>query len=165
MQLLELTPLKHPFVAGMHEDHLRTLAGLATGIHFPEGNVIFREGDPANWFYLIERGKLAVEAAVRGRGTIVVQTIESGEVLGWSWLFEPFTWHFSARATMATDALLLDAKRLREECEKEPRLGYELTRRVAQVLMRRLQATQSRLSDVCGARSVKTWKEAGHHDT
>src|SRR4029078_7145063 len=109
--------------AGMDEEDLREIAPLATAIHFPANYVIFHEGDPADAFFLIVDGKVAVESHARARGTIVVQTVESGGALGWSWLFEPFTWHFDARTVRPTDAIMLEAKDLRALCDHNSHLG------------------------------------------
>jgi CRP-like cAMP-binding protein len=71
-------------------------------------------------------------------------------VLGWSWLFPPYRWHFDARALELTRAIALDGKCLREKCEEDHDLGYELVKRVAQIIMERLQATRLQLLDVYG---------------
>jgi CRP-like cAMP-binding protein len=158
MTTIDSTSLSHPFLAGMDEKDLRQIAPLATAIHFPANHVIFHEGDPADAFFLIVDGKVAVESHARARGAIVVQTVESGGALGWSWLFEPFTWHFDARAVRPTDAIMVDAKGLRALCDQNPHLGYALTRRVAHLVIQRLHETQIRLCDTFAARSLETWE-------
>jgi CRP-like cAMP-binding protein len=113
--------------------------------HFQPGELIFREGDMANRFYLIESGRVAIEAQAQGK-PVKVQSIGAGEVLGWSWLFPPFLWHFDARAEEETDALFFYATPLREHCEVDHALGYELMRRVAQIVIGRLHATRVKLA-------------------
>ena len=75
----------------------------------------------------------------------MIQTIGAGEALGWSWLFEPFTWHFDTLADEPTRALFFHAAQLREQCEEDPKLGYELMKRVSRVVIHRLQATRLKL--------------------
>jgi CRP-like cAMP-binding protein len=164
MKRLDSPLLDHPFFAGMSKRFLREIEPFATAIHFPEGEFVFREGDRANCFFLIVDGKIALQSEARGRGTIVIETIESGQALGWSWLFEPFTWHFDARTVRPTDALMLDATRLRALCEKHPRLGYEVTKRIAELVIHRLHETQLRLGDVYSARSLETWQVHREHE-
>ena len=113
--------------------------------HFPAGELIFREGDPANRFYLIQNGKIALESHARNQRNTLIETIGAGDVLGWSWLFPPYYWHFSARAIEATDVIFIYATPLREECESDHELGYELVKRMAEVMMRRLQAARKQL--------------------
>ncbi len=114
---------------------------------FERGELLLREGDPANRFYLILRGKVLVESHASDRGDTPIQTVEGGDVLGWSWLFPPYYWHFSARAVESTEAVFLHGTPLRDECEADHDLGYELVKRMAEVMMKRLQATRRQLLD------------------
>lgn len=137
--------VNHAFFAGMSDEHLRVLGELSMPVRFAANELIFHEGDPANRFYLIERGRVALEAHVAERGNIVVEIINAGDVLGWSWLFPPYVWHFDARALDATVALFFYATALREKCEEDPVFGYQLMQRTSMVLLNRLQATRRRL--------------------
>jgi CRP-like cAMP-binding protein len=114
-------------------------------VRFEQDEVIFREGDPANRLYLIERGKVSLEAHVKNGPGVRVQTIGPGEVLGWSWLFPPYYWQFDARAVEPMEAIFFYGTRLREECEVDHELGYELITRMAAIAIRRLQATRKEL--------------------
>lgn len=91
---------------------------------------------------------------VPGSGPVTVQTVGGGEVAGFSWLLEPHRWTFDGRAVGSVSAIGLDGTRLREACERDPRLGYELTRRFARVATRRLRATRVRL--VSGGATAST---------
>lgn len=142
---LEALVSTHPFLQGLTFRQLSILSAHAMRSHFAAGQVIFREGDPANRFYLILTGQVALESCTRERGRILIQTLGPGDVLGWSWMFPPFTWHFDARALEPTEAVFFYGTRLREQCEEDRDLGYELIRRAAQVLIERLQATRKKL--------------------
>lgn len=135
---------EHPFMRGISPDQVAMLADCAMRSSFAAGDQIFREGDPANRFYLITRGTVSLESARNG-GTTHVQDIGAGDVLGWSWLFPPYVWHFSARATENSEAIFLYGTRIRELCEEDPSLGYELMRRTASVLINRLMAARAEL--------------------
>lgn len=138
----------HPFLKGLTPHHCRLLADCAMVTRFQPGEVIFREGDPANRFYLILSGKIAIESYVREKGNQLIQTIGAGDVLGWSWLFPPYYWHFDARALEVTAAVFFYGTPLRTECEADHDLGYELMRRMAEVMLQRLQATRRQLLDL-----------------
>jgi CRP-like cAMP-binding protein len=114
------------------------------------GAVIFREGDPANRFYLIEQGHVAVEATEKDGRRVPVQVIGPGDVLGWSWLFPPYTWHFDARAVEPISAIFFYGSRLREQGEEDHDFGFEMMKRMAQVILERLQATRRELSALRG---------------
>jgi CRP-like cAMP-binding protein len=136
---------KHPFLKELSPHQYRMLADCAMRTQFSAGEVIFQQGDPANRFYLIQRGKVAVEAWLKERGTVTIETLVGGDVLGWSWLFPPYYWQFGARALEETDAIFIYGTPLREECESDHELGYELMKRVSAVMLERLQATRRQL--------------------
>jgi CRP/FNR family cyclic AMP-dependent transcriptional regulator len=143
---------EHPFFKGLEERHLATLVGCAANVVFEDGEHIFREGQTAEQFFVVRRGTVAVEIVAPECGAITIETVGEGEVLGWSWLFPPYRWHFSARAVGLVRALALDGVCLRGKCEKDAALGYKLMERFAQVVVQRLEATQLQLMDVYGSR-------------
>lgn len=128
-----------------------TLAEHATATDFIVDQVIFREGDLANRCYLILYGCVALEASVPDGATRVIDRLGPGEVLGWSWMFPPFRWHFSARALTPTKAIFVYGSRLLGCCEGDPVLGYELAKRMAAVAIGRLQSAQSQLAGTAAA--------------
>lgn len=135
----------HPFFSGMEPEHVAVIVHGAIEKKFREDEVLFRVGTPASQFYLIESGQIALEAHEPGSGIVLVQTLGRGEVLGWSWLFPPFAWHFQARATEPTTAIVLGGGHLLSVAERDPAFGYALMKRVVQVVIQRLQATRAKL--------------------
>ena len=139
-----------PFLRGLSPAHLAELAACATVVSFPAGQRIFREGDPATSFFILRRGRVALQLDVPGRGLTTIQTVGEGDVLGWSWLFPPYRWQFDATAVDLTRAVALDAECLRRTMEADHELGYHLMRRFAQTISDRLQATRLQMLDVYG---------------
>jgi CRP-like cAMP-binding protein len=129
------------------------LLGCASNVRFDAGQFILREGEDANYFYLIRHGKVALEIFAGHRGPITVETLEDGDIVGWSWLFPPYRWRFDARAVEITRAIALDGKCLRTKSEQDHDLGYELLKRFARIVEERLQATRLQLLDVYEVRS------------
>ncbi len=136
---------KFAFFDGMQPAHLAVLSEGAKAVQFKAGDELFRETDPAGQFYLIESGKIALEAHEPANRTTLVQTLGAGDVLGWSWLFPPFIWHFQARAIEPTTMIALNGAHLLVSAERDHDFGYELMKRVAQVVIHRLQATRKQL--------------------
>lgn len=153
MQTLEPILAAHPFFQNLDPRHLRLIVSCASNVRFEAGQFIFREGEAANHFYLLRHGTVQLEIFVPERGPLVIQTLGEGEVLGWSWLFPPYRWHFDARAVTLVRAIALDGQCLRTKCEEDHDLGYELVKRFAHVIMQRLQATRLQLLDVYGVHS------------
>jgi CRP/FNR family cyclic AMP-dependent transcriptional regulator len=138
----------HPFLKGLGRQHLAILAERAMAVEFKKGELIFREGDPANRFYLIRQGRVELETEIKDRGRMLIQTIGPGDVLGWSWLFPPYYWHFDARAVSPVKAIFFYGTLLRQRCEEDHHLGYELMKRVAEVVIKRLQAARKYLIEI-----------------
>jgi CRP/FNR family cyclic AMP-dependent transcriptional regulator len=132
----------HPFLKGFKAEYLELLAANALPAHFQAGEVIFREGEMANRFYLITKGAVVLETYSKDGGSALVEKIGAGDVLGWSWLFPPYYWRMDARAVEASNAIFFYGTRLRHEAEQNHDLGYELMRRVAAVAIQRLQAAR-----------------------
>jgi CRP-like cAMP-binding protein len=139
-----------PVFADLGARELETVAGCGRNVRFDAGQQLFREGDAADVFYVVRHGSVAVETFVPARGPMMIETIEAGEVIGWSWLFPPYRWHFDARALTQVRATSFDGACLRGKCDADPALGYTLMSRFAQVLIERLQWTRLRLLDLYG---------------
>ena len=150
MRTLEDLITAAPTFAGLSEEHLSLIAGCAANEHFAAGAQLFREGTPADQFFLIREGAVALEVDALARGTIVIETLHQNDVVGWSWLFEPYRWQFDARASGPTRVVAFDGACLRGKCEADHELGYQLMRRFAASLIERLQATRLQLLDVYG---------------
>ncbi len=150
MQDLTKQVAGHPFLKGLEPEHVELLNAGARIARFPAGTIIAREGDEGERFYLLLSGEVAVEALIPGKGQVGFQTVGAGEALGWSWLFPPYRWHFTARAAKDVEALEWDTAALRSLSEQHPRFGYELSRRITHLLLRRLQATHSQLVEFYG---------------
>jgi CRP-like cAMP-binding protein len=148
IQAIEPYIAQHPFCAGLDLGAITTLAACATTAQFDAGQYLLAEGGEAHSFCLLLSGHVALETHAGARGRITIETIAAGEVLGWSWLFSPYRWSFSARAVEPVDAIVVDGTCLRTACDADPRLGYELMQRFARVIVERLQATRLQLLDV-----------------
>jgi CRP/FNR family transcriptional regulator, cyclic AMP receptor protein len=156
MEKEDLTEIlrQHPFLHELSDEHMKTLLGCASNVRFAEGSYLIREGQLANTFFLIRGGRVAVEVDVSGKGGLRIQTAGPGEVLGWSWLISPYRWHFSGVAVADTRAVALDGECLRRKCEADPVLGYELLKRLSQVMERRLEGTRLQLLDMFASTSA-----------
>lgn len=148
METLEVLLSKHNFFKDFKSSDLKLLAGCAANTRFDTGQYIFRTGEEAGAFYVIQRGLVALEIAAPGKGPITVATLGVGDILGWSWLIPPYFWHFDARALELTTAVALDGVCLRNKSNENHELGYELLKRFAYIMEKRLEATQLQLLDI-----------------
>lgn len=153
MEDLQRIVAEHLFFKGLQQEYLDLVAGCASNVRFDAGQKIFAEGTEANQFYLIRAGKVAIELKVPGQREIIIETLQEGDILGWSWLIPPYTWHFDARALELTRMIALDGKCLRTKCEQDHNFGYELLKRFSSIIVQRFEATRLQLLDVYGNRS------------
>lgn len=144
----------HPFLAGMNPKQLALLTDCAIPVHFRKGQTILREGEMANRFYLIESGKVILESGEVFGDPVIVDSIGAGDLLGWSWMFPPYVWHFTARAAEPTTAIFFYGTILREYCERDPSLGYELFKRMAPIMLKRLQSARTKMLSVHARRTT-----------
>jgi CRP/FNR family transcriptional regulator, cyclic AMP receptor protein len=152
METLERFIAEHPFFAGLDESFVNLMVGCASNLRFNKGVYIFREGDPADTFYLVREGKVAVEVLTPQSQPILIATLGEGEILGWSWILPPYQWKHNARTLTNMRAIALDGKCLRKKCEENHDLGYEVLKRFARIIEQRLESTRLQLLDVYSLR-------------
>jgi CRP/FNR family transcriptional regulator, cyclic AMP receptor protein len=145
-----------PFLVDLPARFVEELSQHATWSRWPAEHRLFQEGGVADRFWLIQSGTVALDVHVPGRGDVVVESLGPGQVLGWSWLFPPYEWHFGATVGEPTEAIELDGPAIRTLCDAQPELGYDLCRRFMHVLLDRLQATRVRLLDLYGSPLERT---------
>lgn len=139
---------KHPLFEGLPAGYIQLLASTARVEKFEPRELIVHEDEPAEKFYLITEGNVVIEIFANGRGPVMIQSVGVGEVLGWSWLVAPFRWHFDARATTATEAIVFDGQVVRSSFASHPDFGYIMLNRFVPIIVQRLQAMSLQLLDV-----------------
>ncbi len=157
MPTLEPIIAELPLFQGMQPGHIQLITGCAANVRFEAGEYVGREGQPANRFWVIRQGRVALGIHAPGRGAVTIQTIGEGDVAGWSWLVPPHQLRFDIHAVTATRALMFDGKCLRGKFAGDHELGYELMQRFSHVMLRRLEAMSLQLLDLYG-------NHAGEHD-
>jgi len=140
--LLEQQLRAHPLVRGLPAGDAAKLLAHAEAVEFERGTVIFSMGEPAETFFLVRTGVVALNVQTEGGASRKIEAIAEGTVLGWSWLFPPFEWQFDAVAETLVRGIAIDAGALRQEFETDPAFAYRLVSRIAEVMAKRLYATR-----------------------
>jgi CRP-like cAMP-binding protein len=138
---------QHPFVQGLTPEHCRTLAGLARRVRFERDVLIFPEGDQRHEFFLLLRGRVALEMMAQGKA-LRVHTLEGGDELGWSSVLSERGKFFQARALEPVEALAFDGLVLLEKCRSDNAFGYKIMHRLLGVVSERLQAARLQVLDM-----------------
>jgi CRP/FNR family transcriptional regulator, cyclic AMP receptor protein len=134
---------------GLAPEHLELIAGCAWNEHFKAGTMLLREGDPAERFYIVRHGVISLEIHAPA-GPLMISTFSDGEVVGWSWLFAPYRWQMDGRVIEECSVVTFDGACLRDKCEADHELGYQLMSRFAALVLDRLQTTRLQLLDLYG---------------
>ena len=150
MNTIEASLRDHPLFADLEDAMLRQVARCARTRHFDAGQYLFREGGPADAFFLVSQGLVALEAHAPGGVAILFSTLGTGEIVGASWLVPPYRWMFDARASTATHVISVDAACLRSQFETDHDLGYALMTRFLPAFVKRLHATRLQMFDLYG---------------
>lgn len=148
METLVMLLKEHPFFKDFPPPFISLLTECASNRVYKQGSFITRSGEEAREFYLIREGIVAIELDAGTDHPIVLQTLDNGDILGWSWLLPPYYWHFDTHVQKETHLYVLDGPCIRQKCEKNHSLGYELLKRFAYIMETRLEATRLQLLDI-----------------
>jgi CRP/FNR family transcriptional regulator, cyclic AMP receptor protein len=151
MENLERTLAEHPFFAGLDESFIKLACGCARNARFEAGQFVFHEAETADHFYLIREGRVALQVSAPGRGASTFLTLGRGEVFGVNWLVPPYRWVYDAKALELTRAIAMDASCLRNKCEADHDLGYDIMKRLMPILIDRLHTTRLQFLDLYGS--------------
>src|SRR5581483_10393027 len=86
-----------PILQGMSTGSLEILEECAKNASFEEGQLLFGPGQAADEFYILRSGEVGLVVPYE-HGSIEVQKLHKGEILGWSWMLPPYRWVLQARA-------------------------------------------------------------------
>ena len=150
MSTIAGTLANYPPLSQLDGAALEQLAKYATLDHFDTGERVLRTGNPADTLYVLVSGRIALEMPNPRGGSIVIETLWPGEVLGISWMLPPYRLTFDARCVERCRVIAIDARKVRASCDAEPALGYALYKQLSGVVRNRLQATRMQLLDLYG---------------
>lgn len=141
---------EHPFFKGMDKESYKLLSGCAKNERYDAGDYIVREGDPADQFYLLRSGAVALEFHVPGKDPLILETLHEGDIFGWSWIVPPYKWTYDIRTLELTRLVALEATCLRKKLNKDHSLGFDLYSRFIPIMAKRLASTRLQLVDMFG---------------
>lgn len=141
----------HAFTAGLTDSQVATLSEFAHEVSFQDNEVILVTGQQSKNFYLLLSGSACIEVGARSY-VVRVQILKPGDAFGWSALLDHHDTLFQVRARETSRALCLDGERLCAALHKDSDLAAELFRRTLKLVAGRVQATETRLGEMCGVK-------------
>ena len=146
---------RYPFFAGLSHDYLSKIAKISDAISVEEGHYFFHEDEDLDKFYLTLEGAVAIvielpekdvqhkvsEQFLRELKTkdVIVSTVGSGDIFGWSGLIPPYRATAGAKAVTDCSVVAVQIQELRDLLEEDCAFGLALTLKAAQIIRERLR--------------------------
>ena len=146
---------RYPFFGGLAIEQIQQLALVAEEIRVDNDHFFFKEGDELDKVYLVLEGAVALvfqlpdqeaKPSVAGQligdmqmKDMVVSTVGTGDVFGWSGLIPDHQATAGAKAVTPCTLIAFDCKKLLAIFEKDCHFGMLLTQKVAMVIRERLR--------------------------
>lgn len=142
---------KFPIFEGLTDDELERIAALCREEVYEAGATIFEEGGAADYLYIVEDGKVALEMELELRPyaspkQTTIEVATRGEAFGWSALVEPHTLTLSAKCMERAKVIVIRGSDLLDLFDSEPHTGHRVMRRVTQIVASRLKDTRQKLT-------------------
>jgi CRP-like cAMP-binding protein len=138
---------QHPFSRGLTAEHCATLAALGSRVSYARDELIFAEGDQRQEFFLLLKGRVALEMMAQGK-PLRVHTLEGGDELGWSSVLSGRGKFYQARALEPAETIRFDGQALLEQCRSDNSFGYKIMHRLVGVVSERLQSARLQVLDM-----------------
>ena len=140
---------------GMSKDFVKQIMDMAVTESRIEGEWLFQEGDPANAFYVLLKGRIKLSLGETGHIVYVVSN--AGEAFGWSSLIGRESFSASAECMAPSKLLIWDKDKLQKVLEKDPANSLLLYKRLAELLGNRLLQSYTIISSVSPAETYASY--------
>ena len=137
----------HEFFSEFSDDVLKFLCECSSTREIKKGQILFRQGENADKFYVVRSGRISIQMPAIMGPTLEIQAVDEDQVLGWSWLISPYQWNFQTKAEEDSELLQFDGVAILARCEQEPKFGYELLKKFAGLMSVRLNAARQKMMD------------------
>ena len=121
----------------LKDDMLDRISAITDVLTFDDQEIIFRQGDIADRFYMVKRGKALLEQRIADKITVSVGSIKPGFAFGWSTMIEEGYYTTDAVCAEPCEIFSMRGDKIRALCEKDPNMGYLLSQRLLVILKKR----------------------------
>ena len=116
----------------LNESQLNALLSKSNVESFPEGKMIFRQGEEANRLYVLIEGAVDLTVKTGEKIDFMTSKIEKeGAVFGMPSLIEPFRYNVTAACLKPSKILIIEADHMQKTMEEDPKMGMEVMRKLA----------------------------------
>jgi CRP/FNR family transcriptional regulator, cyclic AMP receptor protein len=138
---------EHDFFSGFDDGILKFLCDCSSEFAIKKGQILFRQGENADKFYVIRSGLISIQMPAIMGPSLEIQTLRKDQVLGWSWLISPYKWNFQAMPEEDSELLMFDGTAILARCDQEPKFGYELLKKFTVLMSKRLDVARQKMMD------------------
>jgi CRP-like cAMP-binding protein len=136
------------FLHGIDPAHLQQIASVSEVCEYDSQDILFHEGEEAEYVYLVVSGKIMLELCPSTIYQKNLLSIGPGEMLGWSAFVEQCNYASTGIVVVPTQLIRIEGKRLRAICDNDPEFGYDFMHRIMRGLAKRLTTTWAQLANV-----------------
>ncbi len=120
----------------MNKSFVKKIMNVSTTESYEQGDLLFQQGDPANQFYILLKGRIKLTLGETGQSVYIVS--HAGEAFGWSSLIGRETYTASAECMTPAKLLRFDQEKVLKILEEDPANGLVFFKRLAGILGNRL---------------------------
>ena len=131
------------------DEMLEKFTSIIDVLHFEEDDIVFREGDPADRFYILKYGKILLEKKISEKISFAIGAIKPGYSFGWSAMLNDRA-GYSTRTVCAEPCQVfsLRAAKLKALLAEEPEIGFLFMQQLLEVVKNRLDHRTSQFVTV-----------------
>jgi CRP/FNR family transcriptional regulator, cyclic AMP receptor protein len=133
--------------------HLAKLMALGTEVHFGQDQIIFKENDQSDHFYILLTGGVALEAACAAK-TIRLDNVYPRREFGWVAMVNRKR-QFQARALEPVTAMEFNVAEVSVACRRDPNFGCAFLERLFKLAVEELERYRTRLIHASDLLSVR----------
>lgn len=128
---------KLSFFEGLSSAQLSVLRPHFELCDFPSGMVVFVQGAPATYLYIVVAGEVLVEFKPDDSPPMVIARVRPGGIFGWSAALGNQAYTSGAVSTTYSQALRVQGEDLRSLCENHQDIADIILRQLANVIAER----------------------------
>jgi CRP-like cAMP-binding protein len=137
-----------PLFDGFSEDQMDLLSPLFVECDCHAGTVLFEQGEPAIYFYLVSDGEVTIHYKPEDDQDIVIARIKPGGMIGWSAVIGRRSYTSAAICSEYTELLRVRGSDLQTLISQHPETGNQFVDRLAEVVAQRLEKSHPQVLEL-----------------
>jgi len=134
--------------AELDRQELDAIGRIAHVREYDTGEKLTTEGTVADQLYLFLKGRAVVKVRSPEGQEVLIDQVAPGELLGWSAAMEPHVYTASSWTVEPSEVIVIPGRDLRELCEANKHIGYEVAKGIGEVISRRFGQAIGRHGDM-----------------